>query len=698
MPGNVFLINREISWLSFNERVLQEAEDPNVPLLERLRFLGIYSNNLDEFYRVRVANIRRIMKHGKRGKEFLGESPSSLYDRLQQIILRQQAKFESIYRKILKELEKHGTFIVNEKQLSKEQGEFVRSYFNEQVMPALFPIMLDNAPEFPYLKDRAIYLVIKITSYDREKKYRYALIEIPGNLKRFTLLPSAGSKKQIIFLDDIIRYCLGEVFSFGDYDSIEAYTIKMTRDAELDIDHDLSKSFVEKISRSLKKRSKGAPVRFIFDTAMSKDVMLYLRKRLSVLKNEYLVPGSRYHNLKDLINFPDTGTSELKYQPSLPIEHESLKRQKSIFRVLKEQDILLTYPYQSFNHIIDFLREASMDPKVVSIQMTLYRAGRNSNIVNALVNALRNGKKVTVVMELQARFDEEANIFWANKLQEEGVNVIYGVPGLKVHSKLILVTRKEKGKTNRYAHIGTGNFNEDTSKIYSDFSLITSDKRITREILEVFKHYRDNQHKPEFKHLLVAPFNMRKRLNRLINTEIDNALSGQTAEIILKMNSIVDSQLIRKLYEASRAGVKVRIIVRGICSLVTGILDQSENIRAISIVDKFLEHGRVFVFHNSGREKYFISSADWMTRNLDYRSEVAVPVYDKDICKVLKRILEIQWADNTKARVINTLQDNKYQTNDLGVRVRAQEDIYRYLSRKMTGIKQKGKELEVRSH
>ncbi|MCC7303725.1 MAG: polyphosphate kinase 1 [Bacteroidia bacterium] len=681
MPAHVFLINREVSWLSFNERVLQEAEDNSVPLLERFRFLGIYSNNLDEFYRVRVAAVRRMMKHGKKGEEFLGESPAALYDRIQQIIIRQQARFESTYRKLLRELEKSGALIVNEKQLNREQSEVTRQYFRESVMPALFPIMVDSAPQFPYMKDRAIYLLVRIVRREKENKYRYALIEIPSALPRFFRLPDAKGKRCVILLDDVIRHCLNDVFPFFEYDTIDAFTIKMTRDAELETDNDISKGLLEKLSKSLKKRRKGFPVRFIFDVEIPKDALQFLQRKLPVLKDEYLVPGGRYHNFRDFIKFPDLGLATLKYKEEPPARHPVLRREKSFIRVLRNQDILLMYPYQSFNHTIDLLREASMDPKVTAVSITLYRAARNSNVVNALINAARNGKKVNAVVELQARFDEEANIFWSNQLKEEGVNVIYGVPGFKVHSKLILIHRKEKDKTARYAHVGTGNFNEDTSGVYSDFSLFTADKKLAKEVEEVFRFYFNNNYRPQLEQLLVAPFNLRKRLMRLIDGEISEARAGRRAEIFLKMNSLVDSTMIRRLYEASRAGVKIRLIIRGICSLVTGTLHQSENIEAISIVDRYLEHGRVFIFHQGGKERIYLSSADWMTRNLDFRSEVAMPVLDPRIAKTIKQTMEIQWSDNTKARILTPMQENTYVKAGEKPSVRSQSEIYQYLTR-----------------
>ena len=541
--------------------------------------------------------------------------------------------------------------------------------------------MVDAAPKFPYLKDNAIYLVIKLLRYDKNKKSKYALIEVPTNvLSRFLVLPKTEEKKQhIILLEDVIRFCLDDIFSIFEYDSIEAYAIKMTRDAELDIDQDVSKSIVEKISRSLKKRKRGTPVRLTYDDDIPKETLSYLTKRIKVLKEENLIAGGRYHNFRDFIDFPNVGTAELRNRIPHPLNHRELDVHKSAFRIIKEKDVLLTYPYQSYHHIIDMLREASIDPKVQSIKITLYRVAKNSNIVNTLVNAVKNGKSVTAVVELQARFDEEANIFWANKLQEEGVKVIFGVPNLKVHSKLFLISRREGGKSTLYAHIGTGNFNEETARVYSDMSLLTADKRITEEIARVFNFYEDNLKAGNYKHLAVAPFNMRKKFSKLINNEIENAAAGKEAYIILKMNNLVDEEMIAKLYEANSAGVRVKMIIRGTCSLVTELAGYSDNIEAISIVDKFLEHARVFVFCNEGSEKYFISSADWMARNLDHRSEVAVPVYDENIRKELRTMIDLQLNDNTKARIINTRQDNRYRQTDSKTKNRSQDEIYKFL-------------------
>ena len=695
------VINREISWLSFNERVLQEADDPTVPLIERIRFLGIFSNNRDEFFRVRVATIKRMERLGKKAKNILREEPASLLNKIQKIIVFQQNKFDKIYSHLLKELERNNVFIINEKQLTPEQGKFVKEYFKDNVLPTVAPIMLDTAPKFPYMKDKSIYFIVKLVRYDKSKRSRFALIEIPTTvLSRFLVLPKTEEKQQhIILLDDVIRYCLDDIFSIFEYDSIEAHAIKMTRDAELDLDTDLSRGIVEKISRGLKKRKRGAPVRLTYDDDIPKDTLNFLSKKIKVLKTENMIAGGRYHNFKNFIDFPNVGGADLRNRIPHPLNHKEMDVHKSAFKLIKEKDVLLTYPYQSYHHIIDMLREASIDPKVQSIKIALYRVAKNSNIVNALINAIKNGKSVTAVVELQARFDEEANIYWANKLQEEGAKVIFGVPNLKVHSKLFLITRKESGKNALFAHIGTGNFNELTSTIYSDISLLTADKRITEEVAKVFNFYENNLKAGNYKHLAVAPFNMRKRFMKLINNEIENAHAGKEASIILKMNSLVDEEMISKLYEASESGVKIKMIIRGICSLVTELAGHSNNIEAISIVDKFLEHSRIFIFHNDGDEKYYLTSADWMARNLDHRSEVAVPIYDAGIKKELRAFIDIQLNDNTKSRIINTRQDNKYKQTESKTRVRAQDEMYKYFRAQknplVTGIKETS---EIRSN
>jgi polyphosphate kinase len=678
MKKNHVFVNRELSWLSFNERVLQEAEDENVPLIERIKFLGIFSNNRDEFFRVRVAALKRMVKFPKKAGELIGEDPVALLDKIQKKVIEEQTRFDRLFEIITKKLAKEHIYIINEKQLTKEQGVFVKEIFREKVLTSLVPIMLDSTPKFPYLKDKSVYLIVKLTRVGRKNKY--ALLEIPTtDISRFLVIDRNNSKQYIILLDDVIRYCLDDIFAVLEYNAIESHTIKLTRDAELDIDNDISKSFVEKISGSVKKRNRGQPVRLVYDNEISRDTLQYVTRALKFRKADNLIPGGRYHNFKDFINFPDLGKKHLLYEQTPPLPHPEFNIQQSVFKLIKNKDVILAFPYQSYHHIIDFLREASIDPKVESIMITLYRVAKGSNVVNTLINAVKNGKRVTVVVELQARFDEENNIYWANKLTEEGAKVIYGVPGLKVHSKVFLIGRKENGKLVNYAHIGTGNYNEQTAKIYSDISLLTCDERITKETEKLFQFYSDNYKVGTYTHLVVSPFSMRKSFLQLIDKEIANASKKLPAFIILKMNNLVDNEMISKLYEASQKNVKIKLIVRGMCSIVAGVKGLSENIELISIIDKFLEHARIFVFCNGGDEKYFISSADWMTRNLDHRSEVAVPVFDKKIKNELKRILDLQLKDNCKARTFNQKQENTYKPKTGKTEIRSQEKIYNYL-------------------
>ena len=677
-------INREISWLSFNERVLQEASDPSTPLIERLKFLGIFSNNRDEFYRVRVATINRLTKLGKKAIDIYGDDPKELLQKLQRKVIEQQQNFEEIYQELLHELAKQNVFIINEKQLNQNQQQYVKDYFHNQVETNLFPIMVDENKPFPYMKDKSGYLFVRLISTVQKQKNKYALIEIPSRTtSRFIILPQEKNKKYIILLDDVIRYNVHEMFSVFGYTTKEAINIKLTRDAELDIDQDVSKSMLEKISKGVKDRKKGQPVRFVYDSTMSKEMLAFIMKKLGMDKKDNAIPGGRYHNFKDFIGFPNIGEKKLMYEHPRPLNHKYLYHiNTSILNVIKQKDILLHYPYHTYDHTITLLREASIDPTVESIKITLYRVADSSKIANALVNAIKNGKKVTVLVELQARFDEENNIYWANKLQEEGATVIYGVPGLKVHSKLFLITTRVRGKEVKYAHIGTGNFNEKTARIYTDFSLLTADKNITDEISSVFDFYANNFKTGVYKHLAVAPFFMRQTFVNLIDKEISNAKAGKKASMILKMNSLVDKDMIEKLYEASQAGVQITLIVRGICSLVTEIAGYSDNIKAYSIVDKYLEHARVFIFANGGNEKIYITSADWMSRNLDSRSEVAVPILDADVKKQIKDIINIQLSGNTKVRILDRLQQNLYKKAKPGERkIRVQDEIYNYLKK-----------------
>jgi polyphosphate kinase len=682
MPKNGKFINREISWLSFNERVLQEAADPSVPVIERLRFLGIFSNNMDEFFRVRIATLKRLLVLGKRAKDTIHYKPKKILEEVQTVVLEQSKQFEEIFRDVQEELRHQNIFIIDEGHLSKEQGEFVKNYFNDNVRPALVPIMLTQVKTFPYLKDKAIYLAIKLSTARKPKLTQYSLVEIPTGVvgARFVSLPSNSDKRYIILLDDIIRYNLPEVFSMFGFNHIEAFTIKITRDAELDIDNDIAQSFIDKISKSVKARQKGNPVRFVYDSSIPKDLLDFVKTKMKLNNLDNLIPGGRYHNFKDFIRFPNTGAPNLVYQNIKPIISKVLQPNQSYFEVLKKQDVMLHYPYQDFSHFIDLLREAAIDPNVRVIKITLYRVARSSMVINALINAAQNGKQVIALLELQARFDEEANINWAKRLQDEGIHVIYGVPGLKVHAKLCLITRMENGKPQLYANITTGNYNELSSHIYCDDSLLTSDPKITKEVEHMFEFFEKNYKVYNFKHLILSPHSTRKRLIKLIENEMEFAKAGKKAEIFLKMNSLVDEDMINHLYDASKAGVNIRIIVRGMCALIPGVLGLSENIEVISIIDKFLEHSRVFIFKNGGDEIYYISSADWMARNLDSRIEVSCPIYSKKIQKELRDMLEIQWTDNVKARVVDEMQKNQHKTPGHDQKpVRAQTAIYDYL-------------------
>lgn len=688
-------INREISWLSFNERVLQEAMDPTVPLHEKLKFMGIYSSNLDEFFSVRVGTLKRMIDAGIKAKSLLGGTPKKIMKEVQRIVIVQRDLFEKTFSAIQKELKSHRIYFVNETELNGEQTEFVQSYFEQEVRPRLVPIMLDQLDSFPYLKNQVIYLAVYLKN-SQSGDVKYALIELPANLlPRYVVLPGIGKNRYIMILDDIIRFGLKEIFAIFDYDSVEAYTIKLTRDAELDIDDDVRKSFFEKISKSLKQREKGEPVRFVYDSKLPEDFLQFILKKNKMTDFNNLIPGGRYHNARDFMSFPNIENSLPRYDKKPPLPHKDMIGQKSLFAALKKKDILLHYPYQSFSNMIDLLREAAIDPQVRSIKVTLYRVANKSSVINCLRNASRNGKSVSVLLELQARFDEEANIYWTQKLEEENIHMIQGVPGMKVHSKLCLISREENNKTAYYAYIGTGNFNESTARIYSDHALLTSDKKIAGEVNKVFKFLDNNYKTYNYKHLLLSPFHMRKKLNKMINNEIRNAKTGLPAYIHVKLNSLVDRETIDRLYTASQAGVKIDMIIRGICSLVPGVKGFSENITVTSIVDKYLEHSRIYLFCNNGDEKMYISSADWMVRNLDNRVEVAAPIYDPDIKAELKQFMQIQFRDNCKSRIINSEQDNKYRRTRSKVKYRAQEDLYHFLADQASGKKEADKESQI---
>ncbi len=693
--------DREKSWLSFNFRVLQEAADEKVPLLERLRFLGIFSNNMDEFFRVRYAAIRRLSMSNDTGEKLLGGiTAQKLLKEITVTVIQQQSDSLRILNNIEKELEKEGIYIINENDISPEQEVFVKEFFIQKVSPALVTIILNNLSEFPVLKDTSGYLAIKLVIKPKEsssilqriklkKEIQYALIEIPKSINRFVVLPSNDEKQYVILLDDLIRYNLNNIFSIFDYESISAHMIKITRDAQLELDSDLNKSLIEKISSSVKDRRIGEPVRFIYDKTIGKDTLKFFLENMGIDVKESIIPGGRYHNRRDYMDFPNLGRYDLLYKTNEPQPIEGLSLEGSILKKIEEKDYLVNAPYQSFSYIIKFLREAALDPKVSAIKITLYRLARNSQIISSLINAAKNGKKVTVQIELQARFDEASNIYYAEQMQTEGIELIFGVKGLKVHSKICLVDRIEEGKLKRYGIISTGNFNESTAKVYTDVTLFTAHQQILRDVAKVFDFFQINYRVYRYKHLIVSPHYTRSRFYRLIEREILNASLGKPSYIKLKMNSLSDYRMIDKLYDASRAGVKVKLIVRGICCLIPGVSGMSENIEAISIVDNYLEHSRVYIFCNNDNPEVYISSADFMTRNIDARVEVTCPIYDEDIKKELIDTFNMGWKGNVKARFHSEKLDNKYRVRGNNPIYRAQLETYNYYLNKHAGIKEK---------
>jgi polyphosphate kinase len=690
MSQNTY-IDREKSWLAFNARVLQEAGDDTVPLLDRLRFVGIFSNNLDEFFRVRFAAIRRLSMSGISGEKVLGGiSSQQLLQEITQIVIQQQAESLRILHVIQKKLESENIFIINENQILEEHESFIKDFFIQTVSPALVTIILNDLAEFPLLKDTSGYLAVKLVMKPKPSKrtilnlvkpkqeVTYAVIEIPKTINRFVVLPPKDGKSYIILLDDVIRHNLHSIFSIFDYESISANMIKITRDAQLEIDSDMSKSMMEKIATSVKDRRIGEPVRFVYDKEISKDTLKFFITKMNIHETDSIIPGGRYHNRRDYMSFPNLGRYDLLYKTNEPLPVCDLSLEGSILEKISKKDYLINAPYQSFSYVIKFLREAALDPKVTTIKITLYRLAKNSQIISSLINAAKNGKKVTVQIELQARFDEASNIYYAEQMQTEGINLIFGIKGLKVHSKICVIERIHDGKLKRYGLVSTGNFNESTAKIYTDVTLFTCHDQILKDVNKVFDFFDVNFRVYRYKHLIVSPHYTRSRFYRLIDREINNAIIGNEAYIKLKMNSLSDFDMIDKLYEASRAGVKIQLLVRGICSLIPGVKGMSENIEAISIVDNYLEHARVFIFANNGDPDVFISSADFMTRNIDARVEVTCPIYDTNIKKELIDAFNTGWKGNVKARYHSDKLDNKYRVRGNDPVFRAQLETYNY--------------------
>ncbi|MBJ7221490.1 MULTISPECIES: polyphosphate kinase 1 [unclassified Brenneria] len=679
MSQDKLYIEKELSWLSFNERVLQEAADKSNPLIERMRFLGIYSNNLDEFYKVRFADLkRRILINEEQG---LDGNLRHLLGKIQARVLKTDQVFDNLYNELLLEMARNQIFLVNERQVSPNQQDWLREYFRQYLRPHITPILiLHDTNLVQFLKDDYTYLAVEIIRGDQTN---YALLEIPSDkVPRFVNLPAEAPRrrKTMILIDNILRYCLDDIFKgFFDYDALNAYSMKMTRDAEYDLVTEMESSLLELMSSSLKQRLTAEPVRFVYQRDMPDAMVAILQEKLGISSFDSVIPGGRYHNFKDFINFPNVGRANLVNKTLPRLRHAWFNNFRNGFDAIRQHDVLLYYPYHTFEHVLELLRQASFDPSVLSIKINIYRVAKDSRIITSMIHAAHNGKKVTVVVELQARFDEEANIHWAKRLTEAGVHVIFSVPGLKIHAKLFLISRREGEDIVRYAHIGTGNFNEKTARLYTDYSLITADERITNEVRRVF-NFIENPYRPvSFEHLLVSPQNSRDRLYKLIEKEIENAQADIEAGITLKVNNLVDKGLVEKLYQASAAGVKINLLVRGMCSLIPDLPGISDNIQAISIVDRYLEHDRVYVFNNGGDKKVYLSSADWMTRNIDYRIEVAVEMLDPILKNRVLEILDILFSDTVKARVMDKELSNRYVLRGNRRKVRAQNAIYDYI-------------------
>ena len=676
-------IPRDISWLSFNGRVLQEASDPSVPLKERIKFLGIFSNNMDEFFRVRVATLKRMVDFGSKIKNMhLEQDPGEILTEIQEIVLDQQGEFNRIWEDLRQELAANKIFLVTQSELNEQQQEAVITFFEQEVRSNIIPLMVEGITQLPYLREKSIYLGVVLSKSDHSLKRKYAIIEVPSKvIGRFYQLPSPEGEHHIILLEDVIRHNLKSIFSFFGYDNYDSWVFKVTKDAEMDIDNDVSTSFIQKIEKGLKNRRKGKAVRFVYDKEMDPSLLEFLMVKLNLSRKDSLIPGGRIHNFRHFMDFPDVFPEKSKRRK--PFQHSLLKHTLRVTDVVFKKDVMLNFPYHSFDPVIDLLREAAIDPTVTNIKITAYRLAMHSKIVNALVNAVRNGKNVTVMLELRARFDEEANIEWKDYLELEGVKVLISIPNLKVHAKICLITKKVEKRSVQYGFVSTGNMNERTANVYGDHCLLTADKAIMTDVNRIFNFIENwkggDQPLKNCTTLIPCPTSLRQELDKWINKEIKHAKEGREARISLKMNSLSDEHLIEKLYEAAKAGVQVNLVIRGIFCMLSENKKFVHPVKAISIVDEYLEHARIFIFHNSGHEKVYISSADWMVRNLDHRVEVTCPVKDAGIKKTLIEMFNIQLSDNVKARILDNRLSNKYVERNGEERIRSQEEIYNYL-------------------
>jgi len=690
-------INRDISWLAFNGRVLQEAADEENHIYDRLRFLGIFSNNLDEFFRVRVATLNRMTRTaGNKLKMHLEENPEKILASIMSIVLTQQQQFEKIYRDLVVAMEGKKIHFKTDKQLTKEQKIFVETFFEERLHTRIVPLMIESIPSMPLLRDRSVYLACVLGHSQSAMMHRYALIEIPvGDLPRVVVLPSAKGTKDLILLEDIVRYNLPYLFAPFGFDKFMGHLIKVTRDAELDLDNDFHSNLIDDLEKGIKNRKKGKATRFVYDKQIDANLLEFMMKRLSLNKKDHMVPGGRIHNFKDFMDFPREVFTDINSRPK-PFVHPLLTQPCRIMDVISKKDVMLHFPYHSFDSVIDLLREAAIDPAVVSIRVTLYRLAKDSRVINALVNAVRNGKQVSVVIELKARFDEEANMMWKKRLEEEGVRVYIGLPEMKIHAKICVIKRREFNRTTQFGFVSTGNLNESTAKVYADHCLLTSNRQIMADINRVF----DCLERPvpnltglkTCRTLIPAPISMRKFFQAQILKQISLSKRKKGGSLVVKLNSLSDDELIHDLYDAAKAGVKSSFVVRGI---FCGVMDQKsfkKQPQAISIVDQYLEHARVFIFGEEEQKQVFISSADWMVRNLDHRVEVACPIIDKEIQTELSHIMNIQLKENEKARILDAALSNQYVVPEEGEPwLRSQVAIHDYLKNKEYTI-------ESRSH
>ena len=668
-------LNREISWLDFNARVLQEASDIKVPIIERLRFLGIFSNNLDEFFQVRYATVKRIAESGVDKDNGKNKKAITLLDQITSKVIKLQTKSSKILDSIQSSLKKEGIYFINENDVKESQKEFLKDFFLRKISPALVTIILSKRKKYDFTDNKA-FLIANMTFKEHENIH--AIVEIPENISRFVVLPKKSKKQYIMLIDDIIRYHLKIIFSYYNYEKIDTHMVKITRDAEMDIDDiDLSKSYIKKISEYVRKRKYSNPVRLVYDKDISKSTLDFIIKKLKITSNDSLIPGARYHQRRDYMDFPDLSRNDLLYKKKKPLNILNFHIEANLLTQISKKDFLMYTPYHSFSYLVAFLRQSAIDPNVRSIKITLYRLSKNSNVISSLINAAKNGKKVLVQIELQARFDEENNIRVAEMLKLAGVELIFGVKGLKVHSKICLIERIENNSKKFYGFISTGNFNESTAEVYTDYTLFTSNQEILKDVSKVFEFLKVNYKIQKYKHLIVSPHYTSSLLFSLIDKEIENSLNGKKSQIILKLNSLTSHRFVDKLYEASNSGVKIKLIIRGICCLIPNLKNLSKNIEVISIVDKYLEHPRIYIFENGGDKKVYISSADLMTRNLDNRVEVACPIYQENLKKQILDTIQISLNDNVKSRLINLNKQNEFVENK-NKKVRSQWDTYDY--------------------